>query len=89
MSFTQKDFLLAQSQAVKDCAKHLIKKIKTEKKLLKAEQADARHFGMFDDCGEFYINRVTEREARISVLVEQKISLEKYSKKLRHQAEEL
>lgn len=89
MSLSKKEKLLAQSEAVKDCAKHLERKIKREQKYLEHEQQDARHFGIFEDCGQFYVDKVKERETRIKTLIEEKISLEKYAKKLKHQAEEI
>lgn len=89
MSLSKKEKLLAQSEAVKDCAKHIERKIKQEQKYLEYEKKDARNFGMFEDCGQFYVDKVTERETRIKTLIEEKISLEKYAKKLKHQAEEV
>lgn len=86
---SEKEKLLIKSKAVKECSKHLIKKIKTEQSFLEREKADERAFGIFGDCGEFYRNAVTERESLIKVMVKQKISLEKFSKKLRHMAEKI
>lgn len=86
---SEKEKLLAQSEAVRECAKHMIKKIKEEKKKLLQEKEDKNDFGHFADCGEYYIEQVTKREMRIEVLIEGKISLEKYAKKLKHMAYEL
>lgn len=69
-----------------DCVKHLKKKIKREKKHLLFEQDDNRQMGLFEDCGDFYREKVLQREARIEALIEQKISMEKYAKKLKHMA---
>ena len=46
-------------------------------------------YGMFEDCGESYKVVVYERKARMEALVETKISLQKYMKKLKHIAEEV
>lgn len=83
------EFLLAKSDGVKDCVKHLIKEIKKEKKHLLYDQKMKSQFGHFSDCGDSYCRAVDERNTRISVLVQQKISLEKYSKKLKHMSKEL
>lgn len=85
---TQKEKLLAQSEAIKNCVKHLKEKIKKEQQSLKIEEAEYSHFRSFDDCGDYYESKVKERKTRIEILMEEKISLEKYSKKLRHMAEE-
>lgn len=83
-----KEELLIKADGVKDCVKQTEKKIKEEKKLLEIDKKDYQSFGMYDDCGSIYEQHVIKREARIEVLIEQKISLEKYMRKLRHEAKE-
>lgn len=83
------EYLLAKSDGVKDCVKHLIKEIKKEKKLLEHDEKLRSKFGYFEDCGESYQRAVHERKARIEALIEQKISMEKYSRKLKHMANEV
>jgi len=84
-----KEQLLIKSEGVKDCVKWLKDKLKEEKESLKYNEKMLSQFGMFDDCGPSYRNDVVVRIARMESLVEAKIGLEKYMKKLRHMAEEV
>lgn len=84
-----KEQLLMKSEGVKDCVKWLEKKLKEEKEYLKDDEKNYANFGMFDDCGPSYRQNLIEREARIESLVEVKVSLEKYMRKLRHMADEV
>lgn len=79
------EILLAKSEGVMDCVKHLIKDIKAEQKNLKEEQERRNRLGYYAGSGEY---RDPERKAKIDILTEQKISLEKYAKKLKHMARE-
>ncbi|EEM25493.1 hypothetical protein CN357_04970 [Bacillus cereus] len=76
---TEKERLLAKSDGVKDCVKHLKKKIKAEQRLLKQEEEK-----------DFFANefQIARHRETIRVLTEEKISLEKYAKKLKHLANE-
>jgi len=84
-----KDQLLMKSEGVKDCVKWLEKKLKEEKECLKEDNENLRNFGMFDGCGPSYRQNLIEREARMESLVEAKVGLEKYMRKLRHMADEV
>ena len=84
-----KEQLLMKSNGVKDCVKWIEKKLKDEKEQLKYDEDMWNSYGMFEDCGESYKVAVYERKARMEALVETKISLQKYMKKLKHMAEEV
>lgn len=81
--------LLMKAEGVKDCIKWLEKKLKMEKEELKEDKKNYADFGMFDDCGPSYENDVVVQEARMEAMVEVKVSLEKYIRKLRHMADEV
>lgn len=53
------------------------------------DKENLKTFGMFSDCGPSYREAVIEREAIIESLVEVKVGLEKYMRKLRHMADEV
>ena len=78
-----------KSEGVKDCVKWLKDKLKEEKKELEKDNKNYATWGMFSDCGPSYENAVVEREARMESLVEVKVGLEKYMRKLRHMADEV
>jgi len=84
-----KEQLLMKSEGVKDCVKWLEKKLKEEKKELEVDNKNYATWGMFSDCGPSYENDVIERKARMESLVEAKVSLEKYMRKLRHMVNEV
>jgi len=84
-----KEQLLMKSEGVRDCVKWIISQIKVEKEELLKEEKDERGYGMFEDCGQFYSDLVTKRKGRIDAMIDMKIGLEKYMKKLRHMAEEV
>jgi hypothetical protein len=46
-------------------------------------QADVRRWGMYDDCGPGYIQEYESIRYMFDELVKQKISMDKYCKKLR------
>lgn len=81
-----KEQLLCKAEGVKDCVKWLEKEIKETLKTVQNNQAQYQHFGGFDDCGDFYKNEYTSSKTRLETMIHVKISLEKYAKKLRHQA---
>jgi Arc/MetJ-type ribon-helix-helix transcriptional regulator len=78
----------SMSDGVKDCVKFIIKQIKEEKKNLEQELKDEQQMGHFSDCGDFYREQVLERKTRIDTMIEMKIKLEKYSKKLKQMSNE-
>ena len=84
-----KEQLLMKSEGVRDCVKWLEKKLKDEKNELENNNKNYATWGMFSDCGPSYKNAVVEREARMEALIEVKVSLEKYMRKLRHMADEV
>ena len=67
--------LLYKAEGVKDCVKWLIKQIKLEQ-----EQQNKSLF-WYDDT--------TDYNERINTMINIKIGLEKYAKKLKHQSEEI
>jgi len=84
-----KEQLLMKSEGVKDCVKWLENKLKGEKNELENDNKNYSTWGMFDDCGPSYENAIVEREARMESLIEAKVGLEKYMRKLRHMADEV
>lgn len=68
-----RDQYLAESEGVKDCVKWLNKRIKEKQKAIE---------------GSYYGDNYVEK-AVINELINVKISLEKYSKKLKHMANEV
>lgn len=73
----EQEKLLVKSEGVKESVKWLEKRIKTQQKELKER--------------DWYYNweGKQELEAVVKELIDVKISLEKYSKKLKHQSEEI
>ena len=72
-----REYLRNKSDGVKDSVKWIESKIKDEQKELKDNK--------YSYWGDVYDNKM----ARIDAMIELKIELEKYSKKLRHEADEL
>jgi len=87
-AISQRNKLMAMSKGVKDCVKFIEKQIKNEQKYLLREEEDERQLGHFEDCGVFYREQVLKQKERINTMIEMKIKIEKYSKKLKHMAEE-
>ena len=56
------------------------------KKFLKEEK---KEMGGYEDCGQFYCDEVMRTEVKIEVLVSQKISFEKWRKKLSYEQSDL
>lgn len=84
-----KNELLIKAEGVKDCIKWIEKKLKEEKKFLYEERREELGYGCFEDCGQFYKDNVTKREGRMQGLIDIKVELEKYMKKLKHMSEEV
>lgn len=82
-----KEQLLIKSEGVKDCVEWVKEKLKEEKILLKQDTLLYQTYGFYSDCGSSYEHNLAVREARMSALVEVKVSLEKYMKKLKHMTE--
>ena len=70
--------LLYKAEGVKDCVKWLIKQIKLEQKQQKQQNRSL-----------FWYNDTTDYNERINTMINIKIGLEKYAKKLKHQLEEI
>jgi hypothetical protein len=81
--------LLYKSDGVKECVKWIEKKLKKEKEQLKTDEDLESAYGMYENCGSSYRDAVVKREGRMESLVEVKVELEKYMKKLRHEADEV
>jgi len=67
--------LLYKAEGVKDCVKWLIEQIKLE------QEQQNRSLFWYDDT--------TDYNERINTMINIKIGLEKYAKKLKHQSEEI
>jgi len=72
-------------EMLNEVIKSVIKRIKELQHQLAIEQEDKRCFGSYEDCGEFYCEQVTKTEAAIAELITQKISFEKWRKKLQYE----
>ena len=77
-----------QREILNQVIKKTICRIKELKKQLEVEKQDRKELGMYEDCGSFYQDAVIKTEAVISELVSQKISLEKWRKKLKYSLSE-
>lgn len=73
-----------QREILNQVIKKTIGRIKELQKQLEVEKEERKEFGRYEDCGSFYQDSVTRTEAVISELVSQKISLEKWRKKLKY-----
>ena len=62
--------------------KKTIARIKALQVQLEEEIQERTALGKYEDCGSFYIEQVIRTESAISELIQQKISLEKWRKKL-------
>lgn len=81
----EREKLLAQSEVMLKHAKYLNKKIKETKARLLEEQEIRDRSYFYDE--ESAVE--TKLRYRIDFLIEEKISVEKFGKKLRHQANEM
>lgn len=79
---SNKKKLKMKVKGVQYCLKHIQKKIKKEQLKLRLERSNCKSFSYNSDR----INEklIISRESRIQVLNEEKISLEKYEKKLKY-----
>ena len=66
---------------IKDCIKWIIRLIKDNQQELAQDLENAKVYP-WDDCKDFYDTLVVQRKAKIETLIEVKIGLEKYRKKL-------
>ena len=71
-----------QREILNQVIKKTIGRIRELKKQLEVEKQEQKESGGYEDCGSFYQDAVTKTEAVISELISQKISLEKWRKKL-------
>lgn len=71
-------------EGVKECLKIIREDIKKAKKELEIAQKDCKAYDSFDDCSESFRNDCIRKQEHLDSLVQMKIKLEKYSKKLGH-----
>lgn len=71
-----------QRDMLNQVIKKIITRIKELQKQLEVEKKDRSALGMYEDCGQYYQDQVKKTEAIIEELISQKISLEKWRKKL-------
>lgn len=71
-----------QRDILNQVIKKIITRIKEYEKQLEVQKKEKSFFGGFSDCGQSYDDNVIKTEAIISELISQKISLEKWRKKL-------
>lgn len=74
-----------QIELLKLIVKQTINRIKALQKELENDKKLRKEFGMYEDCGESYQVAVERTEARISELIGQKITFEKWRKKLKYE----
>ncbi len=79
------DKIEIQREILNQVLKKTILRIKELKNQLEIEKQERRELGSYEDCGEFYQRSVIQTEAKISELVSQKISIEKWRKKLKYE----
>jgi hypothetical protein len=77
-----------QREILNQVIKKTIGRIKELQKQLEVEKQERKELGVYEDCGSFYQDAVIKTEAVISELVSQKISLEKWRKKLKYSLSE-
>lgn len=73
-----------QRDILSQVIKKIIARIKELQKRLEVEKREECSLGGYEDCGQFYGDAVKKTEAAISELINQKISLEKWRKKLKY-----
>lgn len=74
-----------QRDILKQVIKKIIARIKNLQKQLEVEKKYRSAYGMFEDCGQYYQDQVTKTESVIEELISQKISFEKWRKKLSYE----
>ena len=77
-----------QIEILNQVIKKTISRIKELQKQLEVEKQEQKELGCYEDCGSFYQEAVIKTEAVISELVSQKISIEKWRKKLKYSLSE-
>ena len=77
-----------KSEGVKDIVKWLEGQINEQKAEIERAERENRSYGMYEDCGDFYREKLVEARTKLNTLVSVKISTEKYMKKLRHEEAE-
>jgi hypothetical protein len=74
-----------QREMLNKIIKQTIARIKKLQKQLEVEKKECSELGHYSDCGSFYQDAVTRTEAVISELISQKITLQKWRKKLKYE----
>lgn len=74
-----------QREMLNKIIKQTIARIKQLQKQLEVEKKECSELGHYSDCGSFYQDAVTRTEAVISELISQKITLQKWRKKLKYE----
>lgn len=69
---------------MKSIIKIITKDIKNLQSELLTAKKEESSMGMYEDCGQFYTDQVTELKAKIEVLIQTKIKVEKHIKWLKH-----
>ena len=75
----------AQREILQQIIKQTIIRIKKLQLQLVEEKKERKEMGMYEDCGDFYHDQVMRTETIISELISQKISFEKWRKKLKYE----
>jgi len=73
-----------QRELLLKITKQTIRKIKKLQIQLEVEKKECAIYGHYEDCGSFYQEEVIRTEAIISELIEQKITFQKWRKKLKY-----
>lgn len=76
-----------KSEGVKDVVKWLEIQCKKQKKEVEKHKKQNSSFFIDNEYGDYLKQRVAEEQAKLSMLVNVKRSVEKYMKKLQHQGE--
>ncbi len=74
-----------QIEILQQIIKQTIIRIKSLQAQLIDEKRERKEMGAYGDCGDFYHAQVKQTETIISELISQKISFEKWRKKLKHE----
>lgn len=76
------------TEFAKDLDKWLDDKLKQAKKDIEIAKQNVYSFGMYDDCGDSYQEDLVIAKEKFDVLLDIKIGIEKYAKKIQHQENE-
>ena len=74
-----------QTDVLKDLVKHLKNQIQDAKCNLAIAVKEEQIYGVYADCGASYQEQVVKAEVKLQTLIEQKIMIEKYRKKVLHE----